>query len=67
MAPGQTELSELSAGDVGYIVASIKDIRSCRVGDTITDSNNPTEEPLPGYKSYSNGILWYISRRRRKV
>ena len=50
MAPGQTELSELSAGDVGYIAASIKDIRSCRVGDTITDSNNPTEEPLPGYK-----------------
>lgn len=50
MAPGQTELSELSAGDVGYIAASIKDIRSCRVGDTITDSNNSTDEPLPGYK-----------------
>ncbi|MGL5348122.1 MAG: translation elongation factor 4 [Peptostreptococcaceae bacterium] len=50
MAPGQRELDELSAGDVGYIAASIKDIRSCQVGDTITDAHNPTEEHLPGYK-----------------
>ncbi|GAA0698393.1 translation elongation factor 4 [Paraclostridium ghonii] len=50
MAPGQRELDELSAGDVGYIAASIKDIRSCCVGDTITDADNPTEEPMPGYK-----------------
>ena len=50
MAPGPTELDSLSAGDVGYIVASIKDIRSCHVGDTITDANNKTEEPLEGYK-----------------
>ena len=50
MAPNPTELPELSAGDVGYIAASIKDIRSCRVGDTITDANNMTAEALPGYK-----------------
>lgn len=50
MAPEQRELDELSAGDVGYIAASIKDIRSCCVGDTITDANNPTENPMPGYK-----------------
>lgn len=50
MAPNQRELDELSAGDVGYIAASIKDIRSCQVGDTITDFNNPTTEALPGYK-----------------
>ena len=50
MAPGQRELDELSAGDVGYIAASIKDIRSCQVGDTITDANNPTDEPMAGYK-----------------
>ncbi len=50
MAPGQRELDELSAGDVGYIAASIKDIRSCQVGDTITDANNPTDEPIAGYK-----------------
>ena len=50
MAPGQRELDELSAGDVGYIAASIKDIRSCQVGDTITDFENPTDSPMPGYK-----------------
>lgn len=50
MAPGQRELDELSAGDVGYIAASIKDIRSCQVGDTITDANNPTDEAMAGYK-----------------
>ncbi|WP_278681944.1 translation elongation factor 4 [Paraclostridium bifermentans] len=50
MAPGQRELDELCAGDVGYIAASIKDIRSCCVGDTITDAENPTENPMPGYK-----------------
>lgn len=50
MAPGQRELDELSAGDVGYIAASIKDIRSCQVGDTITDADNPTAEPMAGYK-----------------
>ncbi len=50
MAPGQTELDELCAGDVGYIAASIKDIRSCQVGDTITNAEHPTDEPMPGYK-----------------
>ena len=41
---------ELSAGMVGYITASIKNVRETRVGDTITDTNNPAAEPLPGYK-----------------
>lgn len=50
MAPNATTLEDLTAGDVGYIAASIKDIRSCRVGDTITDANNRTDAPLPGYK-----------------
>lgn len=50
MAPNATELPDLSAGDVGYIAASIKDIRSCRVGDTITEANNRTEAALPGYQ-----------------
>lgn len=50
MAPNATALEDLTAGDVGYIAASIKDIRSCRVGDTITDADNRTDAPLPGYK-----------------
>ncbi|WP_058485388.1 translation elongation factor 4 [Defluviitalea phaphyphila] len=41
---------ELNAGDVGYITASIKNVKDTRVGDTITDANNPAKEPLPGYK-----------------
>ena len=41
---------ELSAGMVGYITASIKTISGTRVGDTITDADNPCDEPLPGYK-----------------
>lgn len=41
---------ELRAGDVGYIAASIKTVRDTRVGDTITDANNPADEPLPGFR-----------------
>ena len=41
---------ELSAGMVGYITASIKNVRDTRVGDTITDRERPCEEALPGYK-----------------
>ena len=41
---------ELSAGMVGYITASIKDLRETRVGDTVTLADNPASEPLPGYR-----------------
>ena len=41
---------ELKAGEVGYIVASIKNIGDTRVGDTVTDANRPAAEPLPGYR-----------------
>ncbi len=41
---------ELSAGDVGYFTASIKNIQDTRVGDTVTDSENACSEALPGYK-----------------
>ena len=41
---------ELSAGMVGYITASIKNVSDTRVGDTITDDERPCSEPLPGYK-----------------
>lgn len=40
----------LMAGDVGYITATIKDIKDTRVGDTVTDANNPTAKPLEGYR-----------------
>lgn len=41
---------ELSAGMVGYITASIKNVKDTKVGDTVTDADNPCAEPLPGYK-----------------
>ena len=41
---------ELTAGMVGYITASIKNVRDTRVGDTVTDADNPCAEALPGYK-----------------
>ena len=49
--PGQfIPCDELSAGMVGYITASIKNVKDTAVGDTITDDENPCDEPLPGYK-----------------
>lgn len=49
-ANGHIPLPELEAGDVGYITASIKNVREANVGDTIIDPNNPAKEALPGYK-----------------
>lgn len=49
-SPKMTPKSELSAGEVGYIAASVKSIEDTQVGDTITFYDNPAKEPLPGYK-----------------
>jgi len=48
--PNPTPVGELGPGDVGYVCASIKNVRDTRVGDTITDARRPTPEPLPGYR-----------------
>ena len=50
LSPGYIPCDQLKAGDVGYVSASIKDVRDTRVGDTITDAANPASEPLPGYR-----------------
>lgn len=49
-SPGPVESKSLRAGEVGYICASIKQVADARVGDTITLVDEPTENPLPGYK-----------------
>lgn len=49
-ANGQHKVKALEAGEVGYVVASIKEVGEARVGDTVTDDENPTDEALPGYK-----------------
>lgn len=47
---GMVSTDEISAGDVGYVVCSIKNVKDARVGDTITDKHNPVDKPLEGYK-----------------
>lgn len=48
---GPQPCQEIAAGDVGFVVASIKEVKDAKVGDTITDKNDPADEMLPGYKN----------------
>lgn len=48
--PRPVPMDELSAGEVGFVVAGIKNVKDTRVGDTITDAEQPASEPLPGYR-----------------
>lgn len=48
--PKEVPREELTVGDVGYLTASIKNVKDTRVGDTITSVSNPADEPLPGYR-----------------
>ena len=48
--PTPVEVPQLAAGDVGFIAGSLKNVRDVRVGDTVTTTENPALEPLPGYR-----------------
>ena len=48
--PKMTQIDELTVGDVGFFVASIKNVKDTRVGDTVTDAKKPAKAPLPGYR-----------------
>ncbi len=48
--PAPVEVPQLAAGDVGFIAGSLKNVRDVRVGDTVTTTENPAPEPLPGYR-----------------
>ena len=48
--PNLLPVEELTCGSVGCIAASIKNVRDCHVGDTVTKADNPAKEPLPGYR-----------------
>ncbi|MEM6898747.1 MAG: translation elongation factor 4 [Pseudomonadota bacterium] len=48
--PKPTDVDELGPGEVGFLVASIKEVADCSIGDTITEDKKPCDEPLPGYK-----------------
>ncbi|RUM90754.1 MAG: elongation factor 4 [Thermovibrio sp.] len=49
-SPNMVKTERLSAGEVGWIAANIKNIEDTQVGDTITDAENPTDEPCPGFR-----------------
>ena len=49
-APAPVEVGALSAGDVGFLAGSLKNVRDVRVGDTVTTTEAPAAEPLPGYR-----------------
>jgi len=48
--PRMTVVDQLDVGDVGFVVAGIKNVKDTRVGDTVTDAKRPTAEPFPGYR-----------------
>ena len=48
--PAMTQVEQLKPGEVGFLAASIKNVKDTRVGDTITSAENPASKPLPGYK-----------------
>lgn len=48
--PGLVNVDQLEVGQVGFFAASIKNVRDARVGDTVTDADNPAEHALPGYR-----------------
>ncbi len=55
--PGQfLPVDELKAGDVGYLTASIKNVRDTRIGDTVTNADDPVKEALPGYKKVNSMV-----------
>jgi len=48
--PDRVPIDQLSAGEVGYLIANIRNVRDSRVGDTVTEESRPAQAPLPGYK-----------------
>jgi GTP-binding protein LepA len=50
MSPDARPVDRLDAGEVGYLIAGIKDVRMAKVGDTVTATDRPAKEPLPGYR-----------------
>ncbi|HUY96058.1 MAG TPA: translation elongation factor 4 [Verrucomicrobiae bacterium] len=55
--PQMTLVDELAAGEVGYLVASIRDVRDAKVGDTVTNLEDPAAAPLPGYRQVTP-MVW---------
>ncbi len=61
--PNRVAVNTLSAGQVGYLIGNIKNLKDVHVGDTITSPENPTKNPLPGYKEPKPMVYCGCSRR----
>lgn len=56
-SPDMIEVTDLSAGDVGFVMAGIREVGDTMVGDTITDAGNPTETPFPGFRVMNSMVF----------
>lgn len=57
LTPKPVEIAELSAGEVGFFVATIKNVADTKIGDTITDDQRPASEPLPGFEDIKSMVF----------
>ncbi|WP_289077414.1 translation elongation factor 4 [uncultured Parasutterella sp.] len=55
--PKSQAKTELSAGQVGFVISGIKELKDARVGDTVTSAQNPASEPLPGFKEVKSQVF----------
>ena len=65
LTPKPVEIDELSAGEVGFLIANIKNVADTKIGDTITDDANPAIEPLPGFEELKPMVFAGFTRLTR--
>ena len=61
-SPEPMDIKELAAGEVGFLCAAMKELKDAQVGDTITDPDNPTATPFPGFKTIKPMVFCEIGR-----
>src|SRR5438045_9612619 len=64
-SPGPVEVGELNAGEVGFVMAGIKEVAETQIGDTITTDERPASAPLPGFKPLKPMVSTAFNRRPR--
>ncbi len=68
LMPQPKQVERIGTGEVGFLVAAIKDLHDVRIGDTVTDAANPAAEALPGYKPIQQMVyLRFLSRRHDPI
>ena len=67
LTPKPIVVEELSAGEVGFISAGIKEVSEIRIGETLTDPHRPTAHPFPGFKVIKPTVFCGSFRRRNKI